>query len=55
MGLVSGAEETVDCTSKGISALNQNQQAEQRRNIECSEGVTLAWGENMIQGEMQGS
>ena len=32
-GPVSFTEETIGCASKGISALNQNQQAEQVRNI----------------------
>lgn len=42
--LVSGAEESVDCPSKGISALNQNQQAEQMRNIGTEGSLTLAEG-----------
>lgn len=50
--LVNGAKETVDCASKSISGLNQNQQAEEMGNMELWERVTLAQGENMLQGEM---
>lgn len=54
-GPVSFTKETIGCTSKGISALNQNQQAEQVRNIGWRGRMTLAGVENTLQGHAQRS